>query len=283
MTVRLTALACLALAAALLAGCASRSSVAIESVAGLYARQYDATIPGHLRQPEGDGPFPAVILMHGCSGLGRFTRAGLEAHADGLIAAGFATLILDSFAGRPGTGGEPGCSGEPLRAASVYRQWDAYHALRHLQQQPFVDAANVFLMGQSQGGGVALKAAADPAHAPIKRDWQQLYGAPPPRFRAAVAYYPWCGYVPKRIVMPLLVLSGALDDWTPPSGCVFEQGFVEGAPYRVIVYEGAHHSFDLPMSLRSYAGHTVGGHAAATVDSRQRMIAWFLTHLEPGG
>ncbi len=281
MTVRLAACVCLALAGVLLAGCASHSSVAIESVAGLYARQYDATILGHLRQPEGDGPFPAVILMHGCSGLGRFTRAGLEAHADGLVAAGFTTLILDSFAGRPGTGGVAGCSGGPLRAASIYRQWDAYHALRYLQHQPFVDAANVFLMGQSQGGGVVLMAAA--ARAPIERDWQQLYGAPPPRFRAAVAYYPWCGHVPKRIVMPLLVLSGALDDWTPPSGCVFEQGFVEGAPYRVVVYEGAHHSFDLPMALSSYAGHTVGGHAAATLDSRQRMIDWFLTYRQPGG
>ena len=278
---RLAVFVCLALAGALLAGCASRSPVAIESAAGLYARQYDATIFGHLKKPEGDGPFPAVILMHGCSGLARSTRAGLEAHADGLVAAGFATLILDSFAGRPGTGGEPGCSGELLRAASVYRQWDAYHALRYLRQRPFVDAANVFLMGQSQGGGVALKTAA--ARAPIERDWQQLYGAPPPRFRAAVAYYPWCGHVPKRIVMPLLVLSGALDDWTPPSGCVFEQGFVAGAPYQVVVYEGAHHSFDLPMALHSYAGHTVGGHAAATLDSRQRMIAWFLTHRQPDG
>ena len=28
------------------------------------------TLTGYLVRPEGDGPFPAVVLLHGCSGLG---------------------------------------------------------------------------------------------------------------------------------------------------------------------------------------------------------------------
>lgn len=280
MTVRLAIFACLALAAALLAGCASRSSVAIESVAGLYSRQHDATILGHLGKPEGEGPFPAVVLMHGCSGLDHHVRRGLEAHADALVAAGFATLILDSFGARS-TGGLAMCSSyAKMASATGYRQWDAFHALRFLQTQPFVDAANVFLMGQSHGGGVALKAAADPSFAPVKRDWQQLHGALP-HFRAAVAYYPWCGLAPKRIVSPLLVFSGALDDWTPPWRCALWKDDVEGAPYEIVIYEGAYHSFDLAsLPLQTYAGHTVAGHAAAAAASRQRMIDWFLAHME---
>ena len=283
MTMRLATLACLALAAVLLAGCASSSSVAIESVAGLYTRQHDATIRAHLGKPEGEGPFPAVVLMHGCSGLGHHVRRGLEAHAEALAAAGFATLILDSFGAR-GTGGLAMCqSSAKMAIATGYRQWDAFHALRFLQAQPFVDAANVFLMGQSHGGGVAFKAAADPSLAPIKRDWRQLHGALP-RFRAVVAYYPWCGHLPKRIVSPLLVLSGALDDWTPPWSCTLWKGSVEGAPYDVAIYEGAYHSFDLvSLPLQPYAGHIVGGDAAAAAASRQRMIDWFLAHMEKGG
>ena len=282
MTMRLATLACLALAAALLAGCASRSSVAIESAAGLYSRQHDATILGHLRKPEGDGPFPAVVLMHGCSGLGGDTRRGMEAHAEALAAAGFATLILDSFIARPGAGGLAGCVRGGGAAARYYRQFDALHTLRYLQEQPFVDAGNVFLMGQSQGGIVAMNVAADSNHSMALKDWQQRFGEPP-RFRAAVAYYPWCGHVPKRIVSPLLVLSGALDDWTPPWSCVVWKDEVEGAPYEVVIYEGAHHDFDLPIRLQLYAGHTVAGHAAAAADSRQRMIDWFLAHMEKGG
>lgn len=31
--------------------------------------QLDTAVTGYLFRPQGDGPFPAVILMHGCDGL----------------------------------------------------------------------------------------------------------------------------------------------------------------------------------------------------------------------
>jgi hypothetical protein len=34
----------------------------------------DATIDGYLSKPDGSGPFPAVVYVHGCSGLSTNTR-----------------------------------------------------------------------------------------------------------------------------------------------------------------------------------------------------------------
>ena len=50
-------------------------------------------------------------------------------------------------------------------------------------------------------------------------------------------------------------------------------------PFDVIVYEHAHHSFDLPMGgPYRYKGYTVGENAVVAADARKRMIAWFREH-----
>ena len=45
---------------------------------------------------EGDGPFPAVVLLHGCSGVAPRSRMWAEK----LNSWGYATLIVDSFGPR---------------------------------------------------------------------------------------------------------------------------------------------------------------------------------------
>jgi len=166
-------------------------------------------------------------------------------------------------------------SGHLLQAAASFRQYDAFHALQFLQTQAFVDQDNIFLMGQSNGAGAAMLAAfgADEYVFPQK-----------PKFQGIVAYYGWCGrlssLLPVEIVSPLLVLTGEKDDWTPPRWCVEAKSNVVGADYKVIVYEDAHHSFDLSIRVQSYAGHIVGRNAAATKDSRKQMLDWFLAHMQ---
>lgn len=51
---------------------------------------------GELNLPAGAGPFPAVILAHGCNGVG-YAETGWAAV---LPTWGYATLVLDSFRGR---------------------------------------------------------------------------------------------------------------------------------------------------------------------------------------
>ena len=233
---------------------------------------YTATLEAFLDKPEGGGPFPAVVLMHGCAGLSDAARRGMDDHVEYLVSRGFATLVVDSFSARGKAGGSVCLKLSELATARHYRQFDAYHAHEFLQSKSFVDADNIFLMGQSNGGSVALVAARGP--------FSSLFPEKP-HFQAIVAYYPWCGALPtwpSKIVSPLLVLGAGKDDWVAPDYCVSARDQVSGADYDVLVYEDAYHSFDLPIVEQEYLGHRLGGNPDATRNSREKMIDWFLAH-----
>ena len=226
-----------------------------------------------LAKPEGDGPFPAVVLAHGCSGTQKNTShqatwRGLNAHAALLNKNGYVTLIVGSFDSRGITDGcQTGGRYYSLQLS------DAYAAFDHLVSLPFVDAERVGYVGQSLGGGTAIRVAA------------RGYGRASPGYSAAVAYYPYCDAI-YRFDLPLLILIGAEDDWTPASLC---QAVAPRAPDRVelVVYPGAHHSFDLPMGGPFYVEgmngrfHTVQGDPAARRDSQARMLRFFAKYLGP--
>ncbi len=265
----------LAFSTLVLTGC--RSTGVIESDFGLHSTVHDAKIKVSMSAPSGQGPFPAVILMHGCNGLDWGTTRGVARHVDHLVDAGFVTLVVDSFTSR-GIGST--CtSARKMAEATLFRQYDAVHAMRYLQDQSIVDPENIFLMGMSQGGSVAAKLAGDQWSSIAKREVLDENSAQP-WFRAIVAYYPWCPHVPIRLDTPLLVLSGEEDDWTPPLGCFWHKAVVKGAPYEIEIYEGAHHSFDLPIRTQYFTGHIVGGNAAAAAGSRQKMVEWFLKYMQ---
>ena len=54
--------------------------------------------------------------------------------------------------------------------------------------------------------------------------------------------------------MPLLILHGEADDWTPAAPCVelAQKLSAAGLPVRTITYEGAHHGFDQPGGTLRY-------------------------------
>src|SRR5215831_5358009 len=54
-------------------------------------------IQGYLAKPEGAGPFPAVVGLHGCAGMHDMTRQRLT---DDLVAWGYVILLVDSYATR---------------------------------------------------------------------------------------------------------------------------------------------------------------------------------------
>src|SRR5262245_25808080 len=55
-----------------------------------------ATLTAELYTPRGAGPFPTVILMHGCGGIG----PNVKEWATWLRHEGYAAFMLDSFGGR---------------------------------------------------------------------------------------------------------------------------------------------------------------------------------------
>ena len=252
-----------------LSGCAGDT---IRFSSDVLAKKYSTKLKGHLSKPEGEGPFPTVVLMHGCGGLSRFVKMGLNSHARFLNDHGFATVILDSFSSRGINGGGICSSNDALGAARYYRTFDAFNALVYLKQQTYVNHDNIFLVGQSNGGSVAVLVAGGGTSFNYPDDL---------KYTAVVAYYPWCGMYIDYLVSPLLVLSGAKDDWTPPDGCMNQRNTVEGEDLEVVVYPEAYHSFDLPISHQKFAGHTVGGHSPSTKDSRKRMLKFFKERMAP--
>ena len=105
-------------------------------------------IEGYLSRPVEPGPFPAVVYLHGCSGLLDNTRTRM---AELLTGWGYVSLLVDSFATR---GIEHACDAETVIRLDVLRarQRDALGALSYLAKLPFVDPRRIAVVGSSQGG-----------------------------------------------------------------------------------------------------------------------------------
>jgi dienelactone hydrolase len=190
------------------------------------------SIHGDLAKPDGAGPYPAVVGLHGCAGMQETTKQRL---ADELVAWGYVVLFVDSYATRRGM--DHACTSSAF-ATFVKRMPDAYGALVFLAGQSFVDPRRTAALGFSAGGRVALSVA--------EPNSLKLF-APPGhlRFRAAVAFYPPCMQAVERPGIPTLIFVGALDDWTPAADCSSKvAGWgSDGPPIELVVYPGVYHGF----------------------------------------
>ena len=208
------------------------------------------TLTAYLYKPAGNGPFPAMVLHHGCGGM--YSRRGepspiIAAWAQRFVAAGMVALAVDSFGSRGYTEMCTRATPQPVRPA-LERTRDAFAALRYLRSRDDVRADRIGLIGWSHGGSTVLWSASRQASA------QRAAAGPGPDFRAAIAFYPGCGapLANRRYeaVVPLLVLVGEADDWTraPPCTALAEAQHHKGAALELVLYPGAHHGFDAPGS-----------------------------------
>lgn len=182
-----------------------------------------------LEKPRRGGPFPAVMLVPGCSGFdGEFTKAHYDRVQDRLVKSGFVTLRVNYLAARSAANCYP-----DVPTGNV--AGDILIAAEYLRRQPFIKKGALNLLGWSWGGASALQALEHNG----KRE--------PVQVDAVVVYYPVCnrvhGFKPD---VPVLVLLGGLDAVAPMSEC---ETLFGGLPKRgnitVRVYEGAHHGFDI--------------------------------------
>jgi poly(3-hydroxybutyrate) depolymerase len=123
----------------------------------------EAKLKGFLYRPEGDGPFPAVVALHGCDGLAG-TRSPLGRRyrdwGERLVAAGFVVVFPDSFGARK-LG--PQCNaGERRLRSGRERVGDVEAARQWLQEQAYVapDRISLLGLGQRRGRGALDRAAA---------------------------------------------------------------------------------------------------------------------------
>src|SRR5262245_4069980 len=85
------------------------------------------SFPFTLSKPAGDGPFPAVVILHDCSGLGPRSSGAPWRWSSELTQRGYVTMWPDSFTprGRP----KGVCiEAAPPRIPSGQRAEDAYAA-----------------------------------------------------------------------------------------------------------------------------------------------------------
>ena len=189
---------------------------------------------------------PAVVLMHGCSGM--FTPSDrLPARnrdwAERFAGRGFVALNVDSFTPRGiRTVCEIKVSERPAQPWET-RVADAYAALDWLVRRADVDPKNMLAVGWSHGGSTVMG---------IARPEALGRRANGPRCRAAIAFYPGCGQPLRakgyQATLPMLILHGEQDDWEPVAPCVELAKKLENSrfPPAIIVYSGAHHGFDSP-------------------------------------
>jgi dienelactone hydrolase len=137
-----------------LGGCIATTSVSIITTAPNGALE---PIPAALFKPDGPGPFPAIVIMHDCSGIGPRSSGAPERWARELMGPGYVVLIPDSFTTRAHAGGVCTNPAPSRNEISPFgRVGDAYAALAYLRTLPYVDGTWVGLMGGSHGGTTTL-------------------------------------------------------------------------------------------------------------------------------
>lgn len=234
-------------------------------------------IVGELYRPDGDGPFPAVILLHGSGGIApRFTqgREGYAEWARWLVAHGYVAFIVDSFSDRK-------LEWRGYGITTVYspeRAFDILGAVQYLKSLPVVRGEKIGAIGWSHGGGAVLGA----------RNRQRRHADL--RLQAMVAFYPPCRDLAWLAgTTPLLILIGKEDLLTPAEDCRLLVDEAQArAPIDFVVYPNAHHAFDnarLP-ALGVYLGEGIGKgevlkhDAQAQADARERLAIFLERYLK---
>ncbi|MEA2940922.1 MAG: hypothetical protein QOD09_1451 [Bradyrhizobium sp.] len=237
------------------------------------------TLHAQLFKPDGSGPFPTVIALHGCGGLNGQSdqiQPRYRDWAEQLLKDGNAVLLPDSYGSRE-LG--PQCRAKEHRVhARRERVADILASRQWLSQQPWASQDRISLIGWAHGASAVLWA--------VRPQLASRKGEPD--FRAAVAFYPDCrissglGWSAR---VPTLLLIGARDDVSSPPAC---RQMVDGARgrsalARIVVYPGAAHDFDranLPLHAIAGAdagvpehGH-LGGDPDARADAQKRVAEW---------
>ncbi len=201
----------------------------------------------NLIKPAGDGPFPSVIFISGCSGY-KWTDVAYTHYnsvANNFVDNGFVVIFIDFLAPRNATN----CFGIDANGVAD----DVFYAAGFLRGLNFIKKDNINILGWSFGGRTVLET--------VNRDYAQQV------FNKAVAFYPLCSTTAKwQSNIPLLVLSGGIDDVTPFIDCrkMIDQS-VDSSKVKFRVFDNARHAFDFEgyPEKKQYVIGSVGYNAKA--------------------
>jgi dienelactone hydrolase len=220
-------------------------------------------IPGNLVRPSGAGPFPAVLVLHGCDGV-----TSIETQtAQTLAKQGYVAMAIDTLTplGVKNACADPGTFVTEARYAYVALAW--------LATQPEVIPDRLGIVGFSMGADAIFGLIDSISQRP-----------PPAALRVAVAYYPDCSNWPTNVSVPLQILDGDADDWTPSPPCqaLAQIATAAGKTVLITTYPGATHAFNSPAgpAPREYLGHTLRYDDAATKDAIAKTNSFLAQYLK---
>lgn len=209
-------------------------------------------LSGYFARPEGDGPFPALVVIHEAFGLNDDIRTITRRFAE----AGYIALAVDLFSGRNQamcmTRLFVGMLRQSLEHGGVR---DLKDALTYLAQQPGVDPARVGAAGYCMGGSLAIAwSCTDDRLKAIA----PYYSMNPRPIEALARACPVVGSFPER-------------DFTAKAGRALDAALDQhGIPHDIAIYPGAKHSF-----FNGGRNHNPD----AAQDSWNRVLAFFGEHV----
>ncbi|HSD64335.1 MAG TPA: dienelactone hydrolase family protein [Ignavibacteriaceae bacterium] len=209
------------------------------------------TASSYLAEPDGNGHFPALIVIHEWWGL----NEEVKKNADKLADSGYTALAIDLYHGKSADTPE-----EARRLSGSVQQeqaaMDLQAAFNYLKNLKTVDKNNIGSIGWCFGGGYSLRAALDLpglsacviCYGRLINDVDQL----------------------RKIKCPVLGIFGEKDQGiTPTIVKAFEDSLnIAGIKNKIIIYPGVSHAFMNPNNS--------GLHQAETTEKAWKEIFAFL-------
>jgi carboxymethylenebutenolidase len=209
----------------------------------------DAVVPGangrpdvfaYVAKPEGDGPFPAVLLIHEFYGL----NESIVGKAEGLSQEGYYVVAPDTFRGST-TSWIPRAIYQVISTKQENVNADLDSVYAWLASQPEVDPDRIAIAGFCYGGRTSL-----------------LYSLHNNQLAATVIFYGSPVTDPETLQQlpgPVLGIFGGADRSIPVEEVrAFEEGLeAAGIPHEITVYEAQPHAFVTDMES-IHAGGTQG-------------------------
>jgi carboxymethylenebutenolidase len=246
--VKFFAIVCLLLALALSAFAATGKDITYKSGS--------EDVKGILYEPQGKGPFPAIVVIHEWWGLNDWVKE----EASKLSDQGYVTLAIDLYRGQVAK--TPEEAHELMRGVPEDRaNKDLLAASSYLRTLKNVKADKVGTIGWCMGGGYALDLAISD-----------------PKLAAAVINYGHLATEPdtlKKINAPILGLFGGKDRGIPVDSV---QKFAaelkqQGKTVDVTVYPDAGHAFENPNNKDGYRPQDAA-------DAWKRQVDFFAKYLK---
>lgn len=206
-------------------------------------------VKAELTMPKGDGPHPAIVILHSCGGM-----LGHVSHdwPQFLNELGYAVLAVDSFGSR-GLGPCP----NGLKLIAMIE--DAFGALDFLARQQSIDAKRIGVFGYAKGG-IAVNEIAGTEHR--ISDIQ---------FVAGISFYGNCQPVlgvEHQLHMPVAVIYGEHD--TEMESC---KKLISSSRLEETVLRDAYHGFDIQESSGGTTAQGTAMRYDAVATAKARAIA----------